>query len=53
MVRMIDRVTGVDMWVANEKVLDYIVAGHKLATEPEPEKPAEKPKKTRKAKKEK
>ncbi len=47
MIKMIDRFTGVDMWVADEKVLDYIAAGHKLAAVPEPaKKPAAKPKRT-------
>lgn len=48
MIKMIDRMTGVEMWVADEKVLDYIAAGNKLAAEPEPEeKPAETPKRKR------
>ena len=48
MIKMIDRFTGVDMWVADEKALEYIAAGHKLAADPEPEeKPAETPKRKR------
>lgn len=39
MVRMIDRNTGVDMWVADEKVEKYKEAGHKLASEEKPKKP--------------
>jgi hypothetical protein len=46
MIKMIDRFTGVDMWVADERVEEYKAAGHKLAADPE--KPAEKPKRTRK-----
>lgn len=53
MVKMIDRVTGVDMWVADERVEEYKAAGHSLAADVSAENPAEKPKRTRKAKKEK
>ena len=43
MIKMIDRFTGVDMWVAEEKVEKYKEAGHKLASEPEePKKPTKK-----------
>lgn len=46
MIKMIDRFTGVEMWVADNRVEEYMAAGHKLAasdvvkpTEPEPAKP--------------
>ena len=45
MVKMIDRLTGVDMWVADSRVAEYLLAGHRLAAEPAIEKPAEPPKK--------
>lgn len=46
MVKMIDRSTGVEMWVADSRVAEYLMAGHKLATEPAIEKkPTETPKK--------
>lgn len=31
MTKMIDRFTGVDMWVADNRVEEYKAAGHKLA----------------------
>ncbi len=46
MIKMIDRFTGVEMWVADERVEEYKAAGHKLAADHE--KPTEKPKRTRK-----
>lgn len=47
MTRMIDRSSGVEMWVADDRVNEYLEAGHRLAFEPE--KPTEeKPKRTRK-----
>lgn len=47
MTKMIDRSTGVEMWVADDRVKEYQEAGCRLASEPE--KPAEeKPKKLRK-----
>lgn len=41
MVKFINRLTGTEMWVADERVDEYKAAGHKLAAEN-----AEKPKKT-------
>jgi len=38
--KLIDRVTGVEIYVPDEKVEEYLAAGHKL-----PEEPKEKPKK--------
>lgn len=35
MVRMINALTGTDMWVAENRVDEYKAAGHKLAAEPE------------------
>lgn len=38
MIRLINRVTGGDMWVAEERLDKYLAAGHKLAADlPEPE----------------
>lgn len=42
MIKLIDRVTGVEMWVADEKAKEYIEAGNKPASDPEPKKPANK-----------
>ena len=53
MVKFINRATGTIMWVADERVDEYKAAGHSLAADVSAEEPAEKPKKTRKAKKEK
>lgn len=46
-------VLGVEMWVAEDRVNEYLAAGHKLAAEAkaDAEKPAEKPKRKRTAKK--
>lgn len=33
MIRMIDRYTGVDMWVADNRVEEFKAAGHTLAAE--------------------
>ena len=33
MIKMIDRNTGVEMWVADERVEEYKAAGHKLAAD--------------------
>lgn len=44
MTKLIDRFTGVEMWVADERVDKYLEAGHKLASDPK--KPTEKVKKT-------
>ena len=42
MVKMINRVTGTEMWIAEERKEEYLAAGHKLAAEPAP---TEEPKK--------
>lgn len=42
MVRMINRLTGGDMWVHETKVESYIAAGHRLAAEAAKSKPAKK-----------
>lgn len=46
MVKMIDRLTGTDMWVAESRVDEYLAAGHKLAVRESDGKPkdSEKPK---------
>lgn len=50
MTKMIDRATGVSMWVADNRVEEYLAAGHKLAADPKPE-AEEKPKRKRTTKK--
>ena len=40
MVRMVNRVTGSDMWVHNTRVDEYLAAGHRLATPPAPPAPS-------------
>lgn len=39
MVRLINKLTGGDMWVADNRVEEYKAAGHVLAAEPKVEKP--------------
>ena len=39
MVRLINKLTGGDMWVSEERVNEYLAAGHVLAAEPKVEKP--------------
>ena len=54
MIRLINRDTGGDMWVHEDRLEEYLAAGHRLlpdpppAPEPEPEKPARKPRSTKK-----
>lgn len=50
MVRMINRVFGTDMWVAEDRVEEYKAAGHKPAAEAVPTEPKEpeEPKKRKK-----
>lgn len=43
MVKMIHSLTGSEMWVADNRVEEYKAAGHKLAAEPETQKPTKKP----------
>ena len=45
MTRFINKFTGTDMWVAEERVDEYLAAGHKLAATPaeKPTKPKRKP----------
>ena len=38
MVKMINAHLGNDMWVAEDRVNEYLAAGHKLAGAPKPEK---------------
>lgn len=40
MIKLINKITGGETWVADNRVDEYLAAGHKLAAE------AEKPKKT-------
>lgn len=39
--RLINKLTGSEMWVADSRVKEYMAAGHVLAASPEAEKPAE------------
>lgn len=46
MVRFINKFTGTEMWVAEDRVEEYKAAGHKLAAVPtDPMVPASRPKK--------
>lgn len=49
MVRFIHKLTGTEMWVAEERQEEYKAAGHKLAAPDKPaaKKPVKTPKKTR------
>lgn len=38
--RLINKLTGGDMWVDESRVDEYLAAGHKLAAKPAPEKAA-------------
>lgn len=51
MVKFINKLTGGEMWVADEKVEEYKAAGHRPAAGPLPEKPAKPAAKKPKAKK--
>lgn len=48
MIKFINRLTGGEMWVAEDRVEEYKAAGHKLAASPLKGKPASKPKNTKK-----
>ena len=41
MIKLINRITGTEMWVADNRLDKYLAAGHKLAADI-PEKPAKK-----------
>lgn len=43
MVRMINAHTGTIMWVREARLDEYLARGHTLAPEPQPPKPARKP----------
>lgn len=45
MVELIHGTSGNPMWVAEDRVQEYLAAGHKLAAKPVSEKPAEEKKK--------
>lgn len=51
MVKMINSAFGNEMWVAENRVDEYLAAGHKLAASPAKEKPAAKSKTTKARKK--
>lgn len=53
MIKLVNSITGVDMWVAENRVAEYLAEGHKLAVEvppapPLPKKPAGKKTATKK-----
>lgn len=49
MIKLINRVTGTEMWVADDRLKKYLAAGHKPAGEAETEPTKEeRPKKSRK-----
>ena len=48
MVKFINRLTGGEMWVAEDRVEEYKAAGHKPAAEASPKKPASKSKSKKK-----
>lgn len=50
MVKFINKLTGGEMWVSEDRVEEYKRAGHKLADEPIPEALPEAPKKRSKKK---
>lgn len=50
MVKMINGLFGTEMWVSEDRVEEYLAAGHKLAAAPVPVKPAKKTKKSTKKK---
>lgn len=41
MIRLINRITGGDMWVHESRLDEYLEAGHSLASAPEKPAPAE------------
>lgn len=45
MIKLINKITGTEMWVANERAVEYLAAGHKPAVEvpPAPPLPKKKP----------
>ena len=45
MIKLINKLTGTEMWVADERVAEYLAAGHKPAVEvpPAPPLPKKKP----------
>lgn len=51
MVRLINRKTGGDMWVAEDRVEEYLAVGHKLPAKPQPKPTVKKTPKKRSQKK--
>lgn len=49
MIKLINKLTGTEMWVANDRAVEYLAAGHKPAVEVPPAPPL--PKKNSVAKK--
>lgn len=43
MVKLINKVSGGEMWVADDRVEEYVAAGHKLAADSSAKKPTRKP----------
>lgn len=48
MTQFVNRFTGTEMWVADNRVEEYLAAGHKLAAKETAEKPEKKPDKPKK-----
>lgn len=48
MVKFINKLTGGEMWVSKDRIEEYKAAGHKLAADSLPEKPAVKKPKAKK-----
>lgn len=42
MIKLINKITGTEMWVANDRAEKYLAAGHKPAVQVPPAPPAEK-----------
>lgn len=51
MIRLIDRVTGVEIFVHDSKVEEYLAAGHKLAANAQPKEETKAPKRKKTEKK--
>lgn len=51
MIRLVNRNTGGDMWVSEDRLSEYLAAGHSLAASPDISDAAEKPAPKRKARK--
>lgn len=50
MIKLINSHTGTEMWVSEERLTEYLAAGHKLAAYPVDAEPVEEPKTAKKSK---